>query len=117
MGTQTVERRHGRRLALQAPLAVRRIEGKDAEEMVTANVSLGGLYFETDRPYQPQEAVIISVGVPESNRRDFPFSRLAGRSHVVRVDDLSPQEGRKRYGIALAFAESLTTLFAVPPRS
>ena len=117
MTTEAMEKRRGRRISLKAPLMIRRDIAGEPEERVAANVSLSGVYFETDRPYQSSEAVVVSVAVPEQQRRDFPFSRLAGRSYVVRIDELSEVEGRKRYGVALAFADNVTTLLAVPPRS
>jgi hypothetical protein len=116
------ERRRGKRIMVQAPVQIRRIENdKPApfRQEVATNVSLAGVYFETAAPegYQVNEIVLTSVSVPESSTREFPFTRLAGRSRIVRVLELPGQEqGQKRYGIALEFGDDLTALTALPVR-
>ena len=117
-----VERRRGRRAAVPAPLVIRRSgsQGSGARvEEQASNVSLAGVYFETTKPYAPDEIVIASVSIPEpSQTRDFPFTRLAGRSRVVRVEELPPEDagGEKRFGIALEFGSDVTALSAIPGR-
>lgn len=118
-----VERRRGRRVNLGAPLLVRRVGAPEPEtfkELVAHNVSLAGVYFETDEEegFPMNEIFIASVSIPESHRREFPFTRLAGPSRVVRVTAL-PQEGseeKKRFGVALEFGRDITALTATPPR-
>ncbi len=119
-----VERRRGRRANLEAPLLIRRAGTAKPEpfkEEVAKNVSLAGVYFETDSGdhYTVNDVLITSVSVPESQTRNFPFSRIAGRGRVVRVKEL-PQDdpsGRKRFGIAVEFGEDITALTAIPVRS
>ena len=119
----SIERRRGRRVSLQAPLLIRRISAREPEsfkEETTSNISLAGIYFETEQldSYAPNDVVMASVSVPEAQRREFPFTRLAGRSRVVRVNALPPQEpeGRARFGVAIEFGQDVTALTAIPPR-
>ncbi len=115
-----IERRRNRRVDLQIPIEVRRAEPEGApyaEHAKTLNVSLSGVYFEVppgDR-YAPDDVVVVSIEIPEARYQKFPCTRLAGRSRVVRIDELP--EGRrqgerpgKRQGVALEFSENLTVL-------
>ncbi len=123
MESSRVERRRGRRISLTAPLVIRRADasaGAAGEAHVTKNVSLAGLYFETDQQqaYKLQDVVIASVSVPDTQTREFPFTRLAGRGRVVRVDALPAEheQASTRCGVALEFGEDLTALTAIPSR-
>lgn len=118
-----IERRRGRRVSLEveAPLLVWRAGApppRRTKELAAKNVSLSGVYFETDNSetYALDEVLITSVAIPESQRRDFPFTRLAGRSRVVRVNELSALEPdeQKRLGVALEFGNDVTALTATP---
>lgn len=118
-----IERRRGRRVNLGAPLLIRRLgDGQPGpfKQQVAKNVSLAGVYFETesDERYAINDACIASVSVPEVQRREFPFSRVSGPGRVVRVTELPPQapSGKKRLGIALEFGDATTALTATPPR-
>jgi hypothetical protein len=112
----TAERRRGRRVTLDAPLLLRS-DGQSSSQHHTSNLSLVGAYFETAAPgpLAPNAQVTASVSIPEPERRTFPFTRLAGRGRVVRIDELPPQDGSPRYGVALEFSNDLTALTAVPP--
>ena len=118
----SVERRRGRRAYVEAPLLIRRMgaQGSASREELTKNVSLAGVYFETEEghPYTENEMVMVSVSNPEANVREFPFTRLAGRGRVVRIEPLPQQEASrtKRVGIALEFSHDLTALSAIPAR-
>ena len=118
----SVERRRGRRAYVEAPVLIRRAgaQATAPRQEVATNVSLAGVYFETDEghPYANNETVLASVSIPEERAREFPFTRLAGRGRVVRVETLSPGDlsGRKRVGIALEFGHDLTALSAIPSR-
>lgn len=118
-----VERRRGRRANVQVPLRIRRVDTakpEDFREQVASNVSLAGAYFEAaeGHPYTVNDLVMAAVTVPEGQRREFPFTRLAGRGRVVRIHELGGKapDGRKRYGVALEFGEDLTALTAIPSR-
>ena len=121
MGSSQIERRRGRRVELQAPLLIRRAAAPSAEsasEQVTGNVSLAGVYFETEEgAYRVNDLVTASVSVPETQRRGFPFTRVAGRCRVVRVSELpgTSPTGRKRFGVALEFGNDAVVLTASPP--
>lgn len=119
----SAERRRGRRVQVEAPLLIRRAgeAGKASSQQETAdNISLAGVYFTTgsNDPYALNDVVIASVAIPEPQRRIFPFTRVAGRSRVVRIDELpqEPAAGSKRVGIALEFGDDVTALTAIPAR-
>ena len=118
-----VERRRGRRVELEAPLVIRKVTTGSpgaVKEEVTRNISLAGVYFETEQTdaYAVNDTLISSASIPESMRREFPFTRVAGRSRVVRIKEVPSDEGagRKRIGIALEFGEDVTALTAIPTR-
>ena len=122
MSQGSVEKRRGPRANVQAPLLVRRLgEGApgSVKEETTRNISLAGVYFETEgHGYAVNDVFMTSVSIPAAQTRDFPFTRLAGRSRVVRVKEY-PQEGSGkgiRVGVALEFGEDLTALTAIPTR-
>ena len=117
-----VDRRRGRRVSLEAPLLIRRFALREAgpfTQQATKNISLAGVYFETeaDQPYTIGDVLMTSVSIPEPQRREFPFTRLAGPSRVVRVHEVAEQgQGKRRLGIALEFGDNTTALTATPPR-
>ncbi|MBI4341067.1 MAG: PilZ domain-containing protein [Candidatus Omnitrophica bacterium] len=122
MEPRHVERRRGRRVPLAIPIMIRQGTGRQPqtfEEEATRDISLAGVYFETEREsYAVDDILMTSVVIPDVQTRLFPFSRLAGRSRVVRVDPL-PQpsaSGRKRFGVALEFGDDFTVLAALPAR-
>ena len=112
------ERRRGRRVPIAASLLIRRPDEPAPREHTTQNISLGGVYFETDQPagLSLNDQILASVAIPAPERRTFPFARLAGRSRVVRIQELSSTPGpdEKRLGIALEFDRDLTALTAIP---
>ena len=119
------ERRRGRRVPMNVPVLIRRFGGQEAApspcEHTTQNISLAGLYFETDRSdiLSLNDLVLASVSIPEAERRTFPFARLAGRSRVVRVHELpaAPGQSAARFGVALEFSRDVTALTAIPTRA
>ena len=114
------ERRRHRRVSLSVNVLAKRVAAGDTglfEEGTTTDVSLAGVYFTAPawKDLRAQEVLTISISVPREQARDFPFSRLAGRGRVVRVDEVlgdTPQE--KRLGVAVEFADNLTVLTAAP---
>jgi hypothetical protein len=118
MGRGDTERRRGRRIPLQASLLIRRSGEPAPREHTIQNISLAGAYFETEEPagLAANELILASVSIPESERRTFPFARLAGRSRVVRVHELpaAPGQGATRFGVALEFGRDVTALTAIP---
>lgn len=114
------EKRKYRRLELALPIEVRKIGPPlepIIEEATTTNVSLGGTYFKTRtrKDVKPEQDVYISISVPREMRRQFPFSRLAGKARVVRVEDLpgNALDPLAKQGIALEFSGDLISLAAV----
>ena len=118
-----VERRRGRRANLKASLLIRRFGTSGlgpAKEELAENISLAGVYFETEESsaYVAHDVVMTSVSIPDQHTRQFPFTRVAGRGRVVRVHELPVEDpsGRKRFGIALEFGDDVTALTAIPAR-
>ena len=116
-----IDRRRHRRIDLTVPILARRNnEGNGASfrEGVAKNLSLAGVYFTTAgwNELLPDETMTISVSIPPEKVRNFPFSRLAGRGRVVRIEELAriAADGPTLYGIALEFGEDLTVLTAAP---
>ena len=102
-----VEKRRFKRLDLSLPMKIRRTLGNGKEEALdglTANVSFNGAYvvdiYLTN--INPEDKLNISITVPKDETRDFPFSRIAGKARVIRVE---------KDGIALEFVEDISRLF------
>ena len=114
------ERRQHRRLELVVPILTRRFEQADDlfKEGVTKNLSLAGVYFTTAawRELTPNDQLAISISVPREKAREFPFSRIAGRGRIIRVEELAKiADNRPRLlGVALEFGEDLTVLTMAP---
>lgn len=116
-----VERRRGRRAQVSAPVLIRRLGARNpapAREEQSANISLAGVYFETEHgdQYAVNEMVTTSVAIPTQETKQFPFRRLSGRTRVVRVHELAPEgsSDRRRFGVALEFGDDVTALTAIP---
>lgn len=114
-----VEQRRERRVSFDAPLQVWKADQprpQSLKSLLAKNVSLHGLYFETDESYAPNDILVTSVSIPESSLHTFPFTRLVGRSRVVRVNPLSTPggSGPPQRGIALQFLDNMTVLTNIP---
>lgn len=86
------------------------------------DLSLSGLYcYVTDPcPLKPGEAVVCSAEIPAEQARFFPFSWVAGKGRVIRIEPVSV--GRRAgespsdtplLGVAIAFASDVTSLGTV----
>lgn len=111
-----IDRRCERRVNAEMLISVRHAQDSGsavAQDVMARNVSLSGAYFEgpAGEVYQANEILIVSAAIPESMRRQFPFTRLAGRGRVVRAVMLEGKD--RRQGVALEFEEDLTVLSAV----
>lgn len=118
---QGAERRRYRRIQLAVPLQARKIESDEPgnfREGVTKDISLAGIYFTTSawQQIEQDESLMVSVAVPRERAREFPFSRLAGRGRVVRVEELAKvrEAGPRLYGVAVEFGDDLTVLTTTP---
>ena len=116
-----IDRRRHRRIDLSVPILARRHnEGSAApfKEGIARDLSLAGVYFTTAGWHElmQDESMTISVSIPPEQVRGFPFSRLAGRGRVVRVEELAKVStgGPTMYGVALEFGQDLTVLTAAP---
>ena len=116
-----IDRRRHRRIDLTLPILARLSSdgtGATFKEGVAKNVSLAGVYFTTAgwHALDRDEVMTVSVSIPPEKARNFPFSRLAGRGRVVRVEELAKIEspGPTLYGVALEFGEDLTVLTTAP---
>jgi hypothetical protein len=114
----SVERRRERRAELEASVEIRwqdtAGDGNFRRE-IARNVSLAGVYFETDQitRYAVNDVVTVSVSISDAQSRAFPFTRLAGRGRVVRVKPLDASPHR-RVAVAIEFGEDVTVLTGVP---
>jgi len=100
------ERRKHKRVALSIPAMVRGPQDAQRpmlEEASTVNISQRGVYLKTgDRPeISPGEKVNLHISIPRSEANIFPFSRLAGKAKVVRIE---------KEGMALKFDDDLIFL-------
>ena len=106
-GSDFVEKRRTKRLAMSLPMKLRRVTGEgkwEAVEAVTSNVSYNGAYV-TDidlKDIKPSDSLHITFSVPRDEARDFPFSRIIGKARVVRAEDET---------CALEFNEDISRLF------
>ncbi len=115
-----VERRRGRRIALETPILIRcatHPEDQGFIEQRTRDISLAGIYFITNGSdqYRVDDVVVASLSVPEAQTREFPFTRLAGQGRIVRVGRLpidTPQATSTR--VAVEFGQDLIALTALP---
>lgn len=113
------ERRQARRVDLHVPILVRSAE-EDPQRMwhegTTKNLSCSGVYctVRTWKPIAVNDVVTISIALPQQLHRAFPFSRLAGRGRVVRVEELarSSEPATTRLGLAVAFDNKEFTVLA-----
>mgnify|MGYP001589481425 CR=1 FL=1 len=113
------ERRQARRVDLRVPILVRSAE-EDPQGMwhegTTKDLSCSGVYC-TVRAWKPiaaNDIVTLSIALPQRLHHAFPFSRLAGRGRVVRVDELarSSEPATTRLGLAVAFDNKEFTVLA-----
>lgn len=87
-------------------------EGLYPETGQSRDVSAGGLYFVATegRPVKPGELLRVSVSVPREAQRHVPFSRIVGLCRVLRVEEISAEQGGGT-GIALAFCSEQISMF------
>ena len=102
-----VEKRTFKRLDLSLPMKIRHVSDSGKEETqdgFTINVSFNGAYVIDInlKGIKAEDKLNISLSVPRDDARDFPFSRLAGKARVVRVE---------KDGVALEFGEEMNRLF------
>lgn len=102
-----VEKRKFKRLDLSLPTRVRyNLNGvkEKVQEGFTLNVSFNGAYIVNINinDIKAGDNINVLLSVPRDDTRDFPFSRLAGKAKVVRVDE---------NGVAVEFNENISRLF------
>ncbi len=101
------EKRKFKRLGLSLPARIKSSlkSGKEqTQEGTTLNVSFNGAYVTdiNNKSIKPEDSIKILLSVPRDDARDFPFSRLAGKAKVVRVEE---------DGLALEFDKDISRLF------
>ncbi len=119
----SIERRRFRRAELDVPVAIRAKNAKaaTADPIIgrAKDVSLAGVYCRVKAPCSLAQGDLVtcSVTIPSEQGRWFPFSRLAGKGSIVRLEPI-PQ-GRRAgdnqtedafVGVAIAFAPDVTAL-------
>ncbi|MCG3180630.1 MAG: hypothetical protein BIFFINMI_02992 [Phycisphaerae bacterium] len=118
--SMATEKRQHRRLPIRLPLVCRDPDspGRVLVRSKTANVSTGGLYFETLADgIQVGQAFELELTIPPGDGH-FPYQgRVAAQAEVVRVDELPPTpEGEgimqlSRWGVAARFNANLKLSF------
>ena len=118
-----MERRRYRRLPLSTPILMRGTkENMQApfQEGMTKNLSLAGTCctLPPGNMFEVDEVVTLSVAIPYELRNNFPFSRLAGRGRILRVEEkpnLGASDSKVRT-LAIEFADNISALTAAPER-
>lgn len=117
MSVQVVDWRQHRRAKLEASIEIRSLDsGVPSSPIVarTKSVSLAGCYVVMNRPvsFSIGSTLSCQIVIPREATRNFPFTRIAGKGRVVRIDDpveSSGQEG-SMVGIGIAFSRDTTSL-------
>ena len=111
------ERRKHRRMNLLLSVEGRRREDgwEVFERATTSDISLGGVSLKTSgfQGVRVDDVISVSVSVPRQLADKFPFSRIAGKARVVRVEEPPPpqkDEVSAERGIALEFAPDMVFL-------
>jgi len=104
------ERRREPRLAVQAPVFVRGFieePGQPLHEGAVYNLNLHGAYLIVPpwRPFELDEALLLSMRIPPQHQVEFPHPRFAACGCVVRIDQLPPENQPARLGLAVAFID------------
>ena len=120
------ERRRVRRAEIDVPVSIRASASEEpSQPTITGqvkNLSLAGVYCYTKSPcaLQPGAPVSCAIAIPPEQARAFPFTRIAGKGWVVRVESIPA--GRRAgenptdeglIGLAVAFTPDVTALGAV----
>lgn len=109
------ERRRHRRVDLPLLMEGRRQgDGREVfERATTTDISVGGLSLKTSgfQGIRVDDVISLSVSIPAQLADKFPFSRIAGKARVVRVEKALPQESTSlKQAIALEFAPDVVLL-------
>ncbi len=115
------ERRRWRRARLAVPVRFGKGTEATAQQRfpwvgLARDVSAGGSYVTTSGRgvFVPGDLLTVSMVIPWELRRLFPFSRIAGPSRVVRVEEVSTETDEPQTGLALEFClDRLTRLGAI----
>lgn len=104
--TDFTEKRRTKRLDLTLParLGISSKEDEKVREGVTLNVSFNGAYIININldAIKENDSINVSLSVPRDEAREFPFSRIAGKAKVTRVE---------KDAVAIDFDEDVTRLF------
>ena len=122
-----LERRQFRRAELNVPVTIRSLtpEGSASEPIIgqVKDVSLAGMYCTVIKPapVASGDTIACSVSIPSDHATLFPFTRIAGKGRILRVDGRHRHAGaaagdQERVGLAVAFAPDITALTAIPRR-
>ena len=122
-----LERRQFRRAELDVPVTIRSLtpEGSASEPIVgqVKDISLAGMYCTVIKPapVASGDTITCSISIPADHAKQFPFTRIAGKGRVLRVEGghrhTSEASGaNERAGLAIAFSPDITALTAIPSR-
>lgn len=118
MATQTIERRHNRRIELETvQVEVRKVEADNALSPVilgsAQDVSLSGVFAKLPAScgLKVGDRVNYAVSIGAESRKQFPFTRILGQGWVARV--IPPEGSSNDLGVAIAFAANATPLSTI----
>jgi len=105
-GEVFVEKRRARRLNMSFPITIQLASDGEKEEVregVTVDISFYGAYVRdiSKNNIKLEDRLNVFLSIPNDDRKEFPFSRFAGKARVVRVE---------KDGIALDFSEDMFRL-------
>ena len=121
-----IERRRFRRADLDVEVLIRSV--KDGQENGAVihgqvkNISLAGVWCFVTAPCSltSGESVTCSIVIPSEQSRWFPFTRLAGKGTVIRLDPITQgrrvgeqADGEPFLGLAVAFSPDMTALGSI----
>lgn len=111
------EQRAHRRLAIRLPLEYHRLDSarRTPSQCLTANVSTGGVYFETaSDAFRLGDLLQFEIGVPSNDHRFPQHGKITSKGQIIRVDPLPQAAGPNpipRFGIAAQFQDSFKMTF------
>ena len=121
-----IERRRFRRADLDVEVLIRPVKQPQEDRSVihgqVKNISLAGLLCFVNAPCSltPGESVTCCITIPPDQSRWFPFTRLAGKGTVIRLDPVAQgrrageqPDGEPFLGLAVAFCPDVTALGSI----
>ena len=115
--TPIVELRKSPRVALQAPMIIRRQSdevGVASHEASVANLSMGGAFATVSdwQQLEKEDMVFFAIRIPKESQAQFPLSHLIGSGQVQRIMLLDGREAPGQLGVSIKFGDELVMVAA-----